>query len=133
MVWTCPFMRSSLSNSSNQMITGLLVGLPPSIPVFSFRTHGWSVRFPLTTCSLHSYINPHSVLTGNQGMKNYPCISLGKAGAVKDSTEDRQMRAALMGLGHPEPTSKGLDKPSLMSLNWDCVKTKRWQGVGFLT
>lgn len=56
-----------------------------------------------------------------------------KAGAVKDSTEDRQMRAALMGLGHPEPTSKGLDKPSLMSLNWDCVKTKRWQGVGFLT
>lgn len=56
-----------------------------------------------------------------------------KAGAVKDSTEDRQMRAALMGLGHPEPSSKGLDKPSLMSPNWDQVKTKRWQGVGFLT
>lgn len=100
-------MRSSLNNSSNQMSTGLLVALPPNIPVFSFRKHGQSVHFPLTLCSLHSYTNSHRK-PRDEELSLY--ITGEKAGAVKDSTKDRQMTAALMGLGHPEPSSKGLDK-----------------------
>ena len=67
------------------------------------------MEYPLSIDSvLIAFLHQPSQETKDEELSLYTTGE--KAGAVKDSTKNRQMTAALMGLGHPEPSSKGLDK-----------------------